>query len=354
MENGAIMGRIYYATNRNPNNPTASTNFDIDFNGLSPGNLIFGAADVDVPPGHTPAGLPNEASNAAAIHLSDPSPGDFSSAAKREIIAGPPHLILTVHGFQYLFWESVARAEYLGRWFSEGTFPNPNTVVMFGWPSAGDLLQYERDYDHATRSGAALAKALTTLQPLIDDFRAHHGEEARVTLLAHSMGNHVVDAAFGASPPMAPPTYNRVILAAADEGRNELTPPGNLARAVDFGDRVYVYYNNQDIPLILSGPAYHHFVVRLGIDGPPNKDDFKTNRVSFINCSVVGAGTTQNHKDSEGHQYYRLIPEVRDDLCAVMRIMADGTIPNRVYRDDPRYGWENYWLIEAISSLAIA
>ena len=48
------------------------------------------------------------------------------------------------------------------------------------------------------------------------------------------------------------------------------------------------------------------------------------------------------------------LAEVRDDLCAVMRIMADGTIPNRVYRDDPRYGWENYWLIEAISSLAIA
>ena len=159
---------------------------------------------------------------------------------------------------------------------------------------------------------------------------------------------------FAATPPTEPPPYNRIILAAADEGRNELTVPGNLARATEFGNRAYVYYNNQDMPLIFSSPAYHHFVVRLGIDGPPNKDDFKGSRFTFMNASVAGAGTTQDPKDSEGHQYYRMIPEIRDDICAVMRAMPDGAIPNRIYRDDPKYGWENYWLIEAITPVPIA
>ena len=26
--------------------------------------------------------------------------------------------------------------------------------------------------------------------------------------------------------------------------------------------------------------------------------------------------------------------------------MSDSAIPNRIYRDDPRYGWENYWRVD--------
>ena len=190
------MGRIFHATNRNPDNAVAPTTFGIDFNGPLPGSLIFGIADADVPPGPTASGLSPEALSPAAIHLSDAHSGDFSATAMQQIIDGPPHLIVTVHGFQYFFWESVARAEYVSRWFTEEPFANPNTMIMFGWPSAGDISRYERDYDHATKSGMALAKVLATLDPLIRDFRDHHGESARLTLLAHSMGNHVVDAAF--------------------------------------------------------------------------------------------------------------------------------------------------------------
>jgi esterase/lipase superfamily enzyme len=165
------------------------------------------------------------------------------------------------------------------------------------------------------------------------------------------MGNHVLDAALAGAAPAAPPTYNRIILAAADEGRNELVPPGNLATARRLADRVYVYYNNQDLALAASNLFFHHFIVRLGVDGPPNKDSFKNTNVSFVNASAAGVGNPQDANDSEGHQYYRMIPEVRNDLCAVMRAMADEAIANRIYRDDPRYDWENYWLIETVTTL---
>jgi hypothetical protein len=29
--------------------------------------------------------------------------------------------------------------------------------------------------------------------------------------------------------------------------------------------------------------------------------------------------------------------------------MADSAIPNRIYRDDPHYGWENYWRIDTMT-----
>jgi hypothetical protein len=34
-----------------------------------------------------------------------------------------------------------------------------------------------------------------------------------------------------------------------------------------------------------------------------------------------------------------------------MRAMADEAIPNRVFRDDPHFNWENYWLIEMATTL---
>jgi len=347
------MGRIYYATNRNPDNAAAPTSFGTDFNGPEPGNLTFGIADVNSPPGHDANGLPNEAPAPTDVTLSDPSPGDFSASAKQAIVNGPAqHLILSVHGFDYHFWDSVTRADYLARWFNDGRFANPSCFVMFGWPSVGDLAQYERDWGYSTKSGPALAQMLTTLQPLIAAFRAQQGAAGHVTLLAHSMGNHVVDQAMAAFAAGGPSTYDRVILAAADESRNELTPPGNLALARTLADKVYVYYNNQDLALTASELAFHDFVVRLGVDGPPNKDDFRGSNVTFVNASAAGAGNAENSYDDTGHQYYRVIQEVRNDICAVMRGMADDQIPNRTYRDDPKYDWENYWRIDTVTTLS--
>ncbi len=342
------MGRIFYATNRNPDNATAPTSFGIDFNGPLPGNLIFGVADVSAASGHDPNGMPLEAGQ-QAIRFSDAAPGDFSAAAKQQILNGPPHLVVSLHGFQYLFWEAIARADYVSRWFAEGQFANANTMIAFSWPSAGQLSQYDRDWKYSTGSGPALAQTLTILRPTIDAFRAHHGDAARVTLLAHSMGNHMLDAGLANMTPSAPPTYNRIILAAADESRYELADGANLAKARTLADRVYVYYNNQDMALAISELAFHDFIVRLGVDGPPNKDDFKGGNVTFMNASAAGAGTKANAYDSEGHQYYRMIQEVRNDICAVMRGMADSEIPNRIHRDDRKYGWENYWRIDTMT-----
>jgi esterase/lipase superfamily enzyme len=341
------MGRVFYVTNRAPDNTAAPTSFGIEFNGQIPGKLSYGIADVTVPPGHGPTGLPNEATTPQAVQISDPSAGDFSAAAKEQILAGPPHLVVSVHGFQYLFWESMARADYLSRWFNEGPYANPNTMIAFSWPSAGKLSEYSRDWSYATSSGAALNQALATLRPLIDAFRRRHLAASRVTLLTHSMGNHVLDAALAdGAPGTPPPTYNRIVLAAADEGRNQLTPPGKLAAARQLGDRVYVYYNNQDVALAISNLVFHNFEVRLGVDGPTNKDSFKNSNLCFINASAAGVGNAANPYDSQGHQYYRMIPEMRNDICAVMRGLSDGAIPNRIYRDDPRYGWENYWRVD--------
>ena len=36
-------------------------------------------------------------------------------------------------------------------------------------------------------------------------------------------------------------------------------------------------------------------------------------------------------------------------LGAISTALADSAIPNRIYRDDPHYNWENYWRIDTMT-----
>ena len=55
------MARVFYVTNRNPDDAANPTSFGSDFNGTQPGALTYGVADVASPSGHDAQGLPFEA-----------------------------------------------------------------------------------------------------------------------------------------------------------------------------------------------------------------------------------------------------------------------------------------------------
>jgi esterase/lipase superfamily enzyme len=99
--------------------------------------------------------------------------------------------------------------------------------------------------------------------------------------------------------------------------------------------QVAVYYNNQDIPLTTVSRATHG-VGRLGIDGAPDKRSFAGTNITFVNCSAANPKLKNGERmDPQWHQYYRLIPEVRDDLCAVM--LGKTEFPRRVRRAAENY-----------------
>ena len=74
-----------------------------------------------------------------------------------------------MHGFQYLFWEAIARADYVSRWF--GDVRNPNTMIAFTWPSAGELAEYQPRLDLFDDSPALPSPDAGNPESLIDDFR---------------------------------------------------------------------------------------------------------------------------------------------------------------------------------------
>ncbi|HEY1711140.1 MAG TPA: alpha/beta hydrolase [Rhizomicrobium sp.] len=322
---------VYFATSR-----TGIGSPPTGFGSVPGGTLTFGRADV------------TDASATAdllqPLTLTSLSSGTFWPALQDEIVQSQAnHLFLYIHGFDYRFNESIVRAGQLGLWYGAGTRPLPSIVVAFCWPSLGtfSLSSYGDDYQRADGSGDAFRQFLIAMVPLIARFRSYPGRTRRVSLMAHSLGNHVLCVGLGKAigtaagqynPAGQAPLFDTTILTASDEDADSLSGSDRLAYTAALSRRVYVYYNEQDIPLTDISQCYHH-KARLGTDGPPDMPHFGASPYAFINCSVASPidihGTPL---DPEHHQYYRLVPEVRDDMCGVMQGVADDQLVNRVYR----------------------
>jgi esterase/lipase superfamily enzyme len=323
---------IYFATNRNPlSNDQVPNNFGTDFNPA--GEVVFGRTTLQSVEDESELGNSN-------LAIDQLNPGAFLPALQRAIVGGEDHLLITLHGFDYRFREAMMRAGHVGAWFAKGKPAVASTVVAFSWPSLGSLTidAYKKDYQSAGASGGAFRRFLLALLPVLQDYRAAGGNR-RVTLMAHSMGNHFLHAgltaAVGHAPGQVAPdaladVVDQVVLIAADEDADALSSGVGLSSLVGVIDQMVVYYNNQDIPLNTVSRASHG-VGRLGIDGAPDKLSFVGRNVTFVNCSTVNPKLKNGERmDPQWHQYYRLIPKVRDDLCGVMR--GDTKFPGRLFR----------------------
>jgi esterase/lipase superfamily enzyme len=311
---------VYFATNRNPlRNDQVPNNFGTDFN--PDGEVVFGRATLQSVADESELGNSN-------LAIDQLNAGDFLPALKTAIAGGEDHLLITLHGFDYRFREAMMRAGYVGAWFAKGRPAAASTIVAFSWPSLGSLTidAYKKDYQSAAASGGAFRRFLLALIPVLQAYRAADAKR-RVTLMAHSMGNHFLHAglksALGSAPGQILPdalaeVVDQVVLAAGDEDADALSSGAGLSSLVDVMRQVVVYYNNQDIPLATVSRVTHG-VGRLGLDGAPDKRSFRGKNVTFVNCSAANPKKKNGERmDPQWHQYYRLVPEVRDDICAVM------------------------------------
>jgi esterase/lipase superfamily enzyme len=333
------MTPIYFATGRIPVNPPNPTDFGTDPNPL--GTVTFGKALV--------ADASATADLRQPLTLQQTSTGTFWEALQDEIVKGTARtLVLNLHGFDYTFGESIVGAAKLIGWYGAGRPSAGIAMVCFCWPSRGrqNLDDYRVDYARATGSGDAFRQFLRAIVPIIGAFRAADPANRRVVLLAHSMGNHVLRAglqsALGTAtgqynPAGLPPLLDAVILAAADEDADALSHGDKLAPLGVLARRVYVYYHNQDVPLNTLSRTIHG-TSRLGINGAPDKVSFRAANVTFVNCSAAYFKNDKGEDlDPTGHQYYRIVPAVRDDICSVISGLADDKIANRLYRSDDNY-----------------
>jgi esterase/lipase superfamily enzyme len=215
-----------------------------------------------------------------------------------------PHVAFFVHGFN-VGWEASS-ASYLN--LCNRLFDGPESMglcVSFDWPSYGNVLGYYPDRAHARECAQDLTAILSTLYDWL--LKKQHDAikdtdkacRAKVSMIAHSMGNYVLQKAMAAAwtnknQPLLASLLNQLIMAAADVD-NDLFDAG----APDNGDggavvnltyRITALYSGRDSVLGMSAGLKHFGTRRLGRSGLAHRPPLvtqppETDNVWDVDCS---------------------------------------------------------------------
>lgn len=211
------------------------------------------------------------------------------------------HVNIFVHGFDTTWSSAVQR---YGKIVSN-LFSGPNSMgecILFTWPSKGSVAEYLPDRSEARQSADDFAEVLSDLydwmakkqQDAANDPR--QACKATTSLIAHSMGNYVLENAMNVvwtrkNRPLLMSLLNQVIMVAADVD-NDIFRSGD---AVTHGDgegianlsyRTTALYTGRDSVLGMSAGLKHFGKRRLGRSGLDRTCPVPDN-VWDIDCSAL-------------------------------------------------------------------
>ena len=335
------MTTVYFATNRNLEGTKAERNFGTTFNEDGPHVVRFGHAEVT--------------GESVAIELAGeklkPAKGKKPVLGSREVFKSvmkkmakhSRDTLIYIHGFGFSFEEALQRGAELKEAYNGR---GPINVFVFSWPGDGAMIpfySYYSDRSDARNSGMAMARTFLFLRDFFEEIAAANkdGEpfcQQRLHLLCHSMGNyalrHGLQGIRAELNDRIPRFFDNVILAAADEDDDAFEYDDKLRKLPMLCRRVHIYFSSDDRALLISDTTKRR-PDRLGSDGPRLIDELPR-KVALIDCRDVDNSTEDGWPDFQVHQYYRLRPEVIDDITDVIAGTAPEAAPNRAYNPATR------------------
>lgn len=208
---------------------------------------------------------------------------------------GSRNPLLYTHGYYMSFERSCKRAVHLQR-----NIGLEGKVLLFSWPSAGDILNYTEDVSDVEWSSFEYER---TVRRLVDEFG-----EGRVDLASHSLGGRAL---FNALRSMAheregkPPLLNNVVFLAPDVDAELFAL--YLDQIRPLAKQITLYATDTDRPLSLSRSVNGY--PRLGELGP------HLDRLQGIEIIDISALSLQS---VSGHVYHLYNPEVGRDLSQLL------------------------------------
>ena len=249
--------------------------------------------------------------------------------------------ILFFHGFRNTFHDSL-----LGVAQIKSLYERENnceyTMVVLSWPSQGSFFSYGKDQDTADQSAEVLGQGIYQLnqfftelcgvkdQRIISDREKGRNTEernscGRLHIMAYSMGSYVLRHTLQKLRNLTKDRifqwFDEILLISADEAQDTLEHEDKLKFLPQLAHRVSIYFNREDIPLIISRLIGND--KRLGSEGPRHPSKLPSN-VSLVNCSDVV-------KDFLEHNYHITEPAVYRDIAYVLAGWKSGDIPGRIY-----------------------
>jgi esterase/lipase superfamily enzyme len=198
------------------------------------------------------------------------------------------HVSIFVHGFDTNWLSAVQRyGAIVSKLFTDPKLPtDPKSLgacILFTWPSKGSVAGYLPDRSEARQSGDDFANVLGSLYDWMSMKQIHainapaNGCKAQTSVIAHSMGNYVVENAMNVvwtrkNRPLLVSLINQLVMVAADVD-NDLFRAGDN---VEHGDgegianlcyRITAMYSGKDSVLGASAGLKHFGKRRLGRSG---------------------------------------------------------------------------------------
>ena len=282
--------------------------------------------------------------------IQEVAPGAFDAGVAADL-AGGRNLLVFLHGFANGFSDAITRAAFNREFLAASGLPGADcTVLAFSWPSRGRVIDpasvlpgaallplsamlyaagkvasplasaYVQDQRAAEASAEELISVLDRMRPVLRAVRARGG---RVFLLAHSMGNFLLQTALDRWARLGLPgeiLFDEAFSVSADTGWTEKTGASleYLQALAKLSGRVHVHHSPQDEILQLSTKV--NGLRRLGEAGPKDILDaarYPAGKFRFVDCSVF-PDTQPGRSIDTSHQFYRRVPAVRDDLAKAM------------------------------------
>ena len=192
------------------------------------------------------------------------------------------HINIFVHGFDNSWSSAVQRyASIVTNLFSGSN--SMGECILFTWPSEGSPLGYLPDRSEARQSGDDLAQILSALYDwmAMKQMQAANDPQqackATTSLIAHSMGNYVLENAMNAAwtrknRPLLMSLINQLVMVAADVDNDifrsgDTVTHGDGEGIANLSYRVTALYTGRDSVLGMSAGLKHFGKRRLGRSG---------------------------------------------------------------------------------------
>jgi esterase/lipase superfamily enzyme len=217
------------------------------------------------------------------------------------------HVTILVHGFNVSFESSTGFYENVCGKLFEGS-DSLGLCILYDWPSLGTVVGYEPDRAHARECAEDLTNILSQLFDWLikkqqDAIKSGGNPEkackAKVSLIAHSMGNYLLQKAMAAAwtrknQPLLVTLINQLVMVAADVDNSlfDAGAPDNDdgAAMVNLTYRITALYSGRDAVLGASAGLKHFGARRLGRSGLATRPPLitaqpQTDNVWDVDCS---------------------------------------------------------------------
>ena len=318
---GFTVERVYFATNRRPDDsPRASADPDF-FYGAEYGELSYGTCEVSIPYRRAPGTLPepslmrlefhqDPAKHVVLMQINLLADASFRSQLKAAVSASEEkQLLIYIHGFSASFRDAARRTAQIAY---DMNYQGPS--LFFSWPAGSsseglNRWNYVNDLRRADESREDLVTMLQSISAVSGAQRIH--------LVAHSMGNHLLTESLKIIADRHGPSggvtqmFDALAMAAPDVNAREFVER-TAARIRPFSKRFTVYASSHDKALAFSQQL--NGWAPLGLMNQYSLRVAQAEKFELIDASAVS-----NKWFTSGHVYYGDMPEMIRDFNAFFR-----------------------------------